>query len=445
MSDKLGMVYLTGAGCGGAELLTLRARELISACDCLVYDDLIDEGILALAPPEAELVHVGKRAGRHSMRQEEINRVLVECAGRFAKVVRLKGGDPFVFGRGGEEFLALNFHVVTAHTAGDGLPEDIDELAKLGGTLVFLMGLGRLEQLAAALIGAGMDPATPTAVVSGGNAKKPACVRAPILDIAARTREAGVEAPAVIVVGPAAALELRSPGAGPLSGVRVALTGTESFQERLRARLAPLGAELRSAARTRLLPLDFELSPDELHGRGGWLAFTSPNGVELALDRLFERGLDLRRLGGWRIAAIGPATAGALARRGLRADLVPDAHSSAALAAALAPRLRPDETLLLLRSARGAAVLAGLPGARDIAVYDTRTSVSPLPCDYLVLGSAGGAADFFAAEPEPPGTAVCVGPVTAAAVPPGVRKLVSRGTSADGIVSAILEDVSLHN
>lgn len=479
MSDKLGKVYLTGAGCGGAELLTLRARELISACDCLVYDDLIDEGILALAPPEAELVHVGKRAGRHSMRQEEINRVLVECAGRFAKVVRLKGGDPFVFGRGGEEFLALNasgiecetvpgissaiaipelagipvthrglarsFHVVTAHTAGDGLPEDIDELAKLGGTLVFLMGLGRLEQLAAALIGAGMDPATPAAVVSGGNAKKPACVRAPILDIAARTREAGVEAPAVIVVGPAAALELRSPGAGPLSGVRVALTGTESFQERLRARLAPLGAELRSAARTRLLPLDFELSPDELHGRGGWLAFTSPNGVELALDRLFERGLDLRRLGGWRIAAIGPATAGALARRGLRADLVPDAHSSAALAAALAPRLRPDETLLLLRSARGAAVLAGLPGARDIAVYDTLTSVSPLPCDYLVLGSAGGAADFFAAEPEPPGTAVCVGPVTAAAVPPGVRKLVSRGTSADGIVSAILEDVSLHN
>ena len=218
MSDKLGKVYLTGAGCGGAELLTLRARELISACDCLVYDDLIDEGILALAPPEAELVHVGKRAGRHSMRQEEINRVLVECAGRFAKVVRLKGGDPFVFGRGGEEFLALNaagiecetvpgissaiaipelagipvthrglarsFHVVTAHTAGDGLPEDIDELAKLGGTLVFLMGLGRLEQLAAALIGAGMDPATPAAVVSGGNAKKPACVRAPILDIA---------------------------------------------------------------------------------------------------------------------------------------------------------------------------------------------------------------------------------------------------------------------
>ena len=175
MSDKLGKVYLTGAGCGGAELLTLRARELISACDCLVYDDLIDEGILALAPPEAELVHVGKRAGRHSMRQEEINRVLVECAGRFAKVVRLKGGDPFVFGRGGEEFLALNaagiecetvpgissaiaipelagipvthrglarsFHVVTAHTAGDGLPEDIDELAKLGGTLVFLLSL----------------------------------------------------------------------------------------------------------------------------------------------------------------------------------------------------------------------------------------------------------------------------------------------------------------
>ena len=476
MSGKFGKVYLTGAGCGGPGLLTLRAQELISGCGCLVYDDLIDEGILALAPAQAELIHVGKRAGRHSARQEEINRVLIDAASRHAVVVRLKGGDPFVFGRGGEEFLALSesgidcelvpgissaiaipelagipvthrglarsFHVVTAHTASDELPEDIDGLAGLHGTLVFLMGLGRLGALAARLVDSGMGPGTPAAVVSGGNAKKRLCVRGTLSDIAAKAREAGAEAPAVIVVGPTAALEFAAGPRGPLAGVRVALTGTDSFQSRLRRRLEPLGAEVTAAARTRLVPLDFGLSPDELHGKSGWLAFTSANGVELALRALFSRGLDLRRLGGWSIAAIGPATADALRRFGLTADLVPEAHTSAALGKALAERA--GAPILLLRSARGAPELRALPGARDIAVYDTVTTCSPTPCDYLVLGSANGAREYFAACPGGSFTAVCVGPVTAAAVPEGVKKITAGDISADGVAASIVENASAH-
>lgn len=475
MKGRFGKVYLTGAGCGGPELLTLRALRLISGCGCLVYDDLIYEGILALAPPEAERISVGKRAGRHSMRQEEINSLLIDCAGRHELTVRLKGGDPFVFGRGGEEFLALSeagiecelvpgissavaipelagipvthrelsrsFHVVTAHTSGGGLPEDLPELAKLHGTLVFLMGLGRLEALAAALVEAGMDAGTPAAVVSGGNAKKQLCVRGTLADIARRAREAGAEAPAVIVVGPTAALKLRAAPGGPLAGVRVALTGTESFQRRLRERLEPLGAIVLRAASTRLIPLDFGLSPGELHDKSGWLVFTSANGVELALERLIGRGLDLRRLGGWKLAAIGPATAAALRRFGLCADLVPGEHTTAALKRELKGRAA-GEAVLLLRSRLGAPELRGLPGARDIPVYDVETAFNPVACDYLVLGSAHGAREYFASCPVDGFTAVCLGPVTAAAVPEAAKKITAGDISADGVAASIVEDFS---
>lgn len=479
MNGRFGKVYLTGAGCGGPEMLTLRALQLISDCDCLVYDDLIDEDILSLAPAGAERFHVGKRAGRHSMRQEEINRLLIDCAGRFAKVVRLKGGDPFVFGRGGEEFLALNeagvycelvpgissavaipelagipvthrglarsFHVITAHTSGDELPEDLPELAKLHGTLVFLMGLGRLGRLAGALIEAGMAPTVPAAVVSGGNAARPLCIRGCLADIAGKAREYGAEAPAVIVVGPSAALEFKSIAQGPLSGIRVALTGTESFRKRLVERLEPLGATTVTASRTQLLPLDFELRPEQLYEGSGWLVFSSANGVELALDKLFDRGLDLRRAGGWKLAAIGPATGEALRRRGLNPDLIPPQHTSCALARALQGRLHGGETILLLRSKNGSAELSDalgeLPGFRDIAVYDTVCRSRNVSADYIVFGSASAVRDYFESHDLSQSTAVCVGPVTAASLPAGARALVAGDISCDGIVKCILEDV----
>ena len=242
--DKVGKVYLVGAGCGAADLITLRGHRLLERCGAVVYDDLLDPALLDAAPEEAERIYVGKRLGRHSMAQKDINALLVAKAREGRMVVRLKGGDPFVFGRGGEEALALqaagipweyvpgvtsavavpgeagipvthrgvsrSFHAITAHTADspDGLPPRLEELAGLEGTLVFLMGLSRLEELARRLVEAGMMPETPAAVISGKNAPRPMTVWGTVEDIAERAREAGVQAPAVILVGGSAELRI---------------------------------------------------------------------------------------------------------------------------------------------------------------------------------------------------------------------------------------------
>lgn len=237
MSQELGTVYLVGAGCGDADLITVRGQKLLQQCDTLVYDDLIAGSLVQEAPPSAERIYMGKRCGKHSAHQEEICAVLIQKAREGKRVVRLKGGDPFVFGRGGEEACALqeagipfqvvpgvtsavaipglagipvtyrglsrSVHIITAHAAHtpDGLPPELDQLAKLPGTLVFLMGLSQLEKIAVRLIQAGMDPKTPAAAVSGGNSPTPSTVRAPLDQLSQAVREAGLKAPAVIVVG----------------------------------------------------------------------------------------------------------------------------------------------------------------------------------------------------------------------------------------------------
>ena len=237
-----GRVALVGAGCGRADLITVRGLRLLQQCRAVVYDDLIDTALLDTVPAGAERIYVGKRSGRHSAPQAEINAALIALAQRGGLTVRLKGGDPYVFGRGGEEALALQragipfevvpgitaaiavpaeagipvthrgvsraVHIITAHTQ-DETP-DFSRWAALAadGTLVFLMGLQRLPQIAAGLLAGGLPPATPAAVLSGGNAPHPAAVRASLGEIAAAARAAGVEAPAVIVVGDVAGMEL---------------------------------------------------------------------------------------------------------------------------------------------------------------------------------------------------------------------------------------------
>ena len=241
---RTGKVYLVGAGCGAADLITLRGLRLLERCDAVVYDGLLAPELLDAAPERAERLCAGKRRGRHSMTQAEINALLVSKAREGKMVVRLKGGDPFVFGRGGEEALALqsagipweyvpgvtsavavpggagipvthrgtsrSFHVITAHTADteDGLPEELDRLARLPGTLLFLMGLSQLEGIVRRLTEAGLSPETPAAVISGEN--RPMAVRGTLEDIAEKVRKSGLEAPAVIVVGGTAGMDLNS-------------------------------------------------------------------------------------------------------------------------------------------------------------------------------------------------------------------------------------------
>ena len=234
---KTGAVYLVGAGPGDPGFITEKGLSRLRICDAVVYDSLASPRLLDEVPDQCRKIHVGKRAGHHSMKQEEINRLLVELAREGLSVVRLKGGDPFVFGRGGEEIIALSkagipyevvsgvtsavaalasagipvthravsrsFHVITGHTAGGGLEPDIDfaALARLEGTLVFLMGLGHLAQIAEALMRAGKEASTPAAVVHGGFDSTVTTVRGQLSDIAARADAALIQPPAVIVVG----------------------------------------------------------------------------------------------------------------------------------------------------------------------------------------------------------------------------------------------------
>ena len=252
MIQPPGCVYLVGAGCGPAEWITLRGYRLLQTCDAVVYDDLIAPELLDAVPLQARKLYMGKRLGRHSAPQEDISQTLISLAQAGHTVVRLKGGDPFVFGRGGEEIQALqgagvpfevvpgissaiaipgqagipvthrglsrSFHVITAHTK-DGSSDQLDRLAGVEGTLVILMGLSQLPAIVQRLMAAGRAPDSPAAVVSGGCAPHPAAVRAPLEQLPEAAERAGVLPPAVIVVGETAALDLsptlaRPPGGG---------------------------------------------------------------------------------------------------------------------------------------------------------------------------------------------------------------------------------------
>lgn len=491
MTEKTGCVWLIGAGCGGGDLITVRGLRLLRRCDVVVYDDLIDSALLAEAPREARRVYMGKRCGKHSAPQEEISRVLVEEARAGRSVARLKGGDPFVFGRGGEEAQALieagipfeevpgvssaiaipaaagipvthrglsrSLHIITGHTAAGGAPEDAARLAALEGTLVFLMGLSRLEQIAGGLLEAGKAPDTPAAVISGGNAPHPMTVRATLGTIVRRTREAGMCPPAVIVVGGTAALNLSGTAGRPLDGVRVGLTGTDKMAARLRGALEPLGARIWRAERALVEELSPEIDFTELFRSRRWLVFTSANGVEVFFRRLARERVDLRRLSGCKLAVIGAATGTALERHGVLPDLCPAVYTAEALAAALTERAAAGEDVVLLRAREGTPLLPELLRRRDIPVRDIPiytvhtdpdTEEALETPDYLVFSSAGGVERYFALRGAVPERTVCVciGGVTAGALMARYEKpfLTAAAISAGGIAETIREHWTLH-
>lgn len=458
MNKPTGRVFLIGAGCGRWDLMTLRGLQRLQRCDVVVYDDLIDPALLSAAPAQAEKLYMGKRQGKHSASQEEISQTLIDLARAGKTVARLKGGDPFVFGRGGEEMLALraagipceevpgipspvaipagagipvthrglsrSFHVVTAHTAAHGLPQDLDKLASLSGTLVFLMGLSRLEALARGLMEAGKGPNTPAAVISGGCAPKPMAVRGTLSDIAQKAAQAGVEPPAVILVGEVAALDLTSPLARPLEGISIGLTGTQAIQDKLRPLLEAEGALVHTVMESRVEPRSPDFDPKGLcDGKKRWLIFTSANGVEEFFGRVCRERLDLRRFSACFFAAIGPATGRALECRGIFPDLCPEEHTSAGLARVLCETLSPGTECVLLRSELGAEILPQMlrehgMKVEEIPLYTVQavpTQDTLPPLSYLLFGSAQGVEAYFAHFSQlPEGVVpVCIGPVTA--------------------------------
>ena len=424
-----GAVTLVGAGCGRADLITVRGLRAIQRCQAVVYDDLIDPKLLEAAPETARRIYMGKRSGVAGATQAQINEQLIALAREGLRVVRLKGGDPYLFGRGGEEMLALReagipcreipgipsaigipaeagipvthrglsrgLHIVTGHTAdaAGGLPGGMAEMAGLPGTLVFLMGLGSLERIAEELMAGGKAGSTPAAVISGGNSPNPACVRGNLQNIAARVRQAGVQAPAVILIGAVAALRLGSRDK-PLAGVRVGITGTEAVAEKQKALLEALGAETEWVSRCGIEPRPMGREPEQQ----GWLVFTSANGVGVFFGSRNPEDWKNRKF-----AVIGPATAAALEALGIRAAVCPREYTGEALAQAIAHAAEPGEPVTLLRSSQGGSALpelleaAGHP-VTHIPLYD------PVPAgelgatdglDYLTFASAGGVQQFF--------------------------------------------------
>ncbi|MGH8900704.1 MAG: uroporphyrinogen-III C-methyltransferase [Egibacteraceae bacterium] len=373
-----GTVYLVGGGPGDPGLLGLRAARLLSTATFVAYDRLSPPEALVLCPDGCEQVYVGKLPDRHALPQPELNALLVARALQGDAVVRLKGGDPFVLGRGSEEALAcaaaaVPFEVVpgvtsaTAAPAYAGIPVthrglaagfavvtghedptkgatqvDYDALARLPGTLVLLMGVGRIAEIAAALMAAGKDAATPVAVVRWGSTPRQQTLVATLGDVGERVCQADFGPPAVTVVGEVAALrqELRWFDRRPLHGVAVLVPRTRHQASELSGRLRALGAEPVEAPTIAIEPTR---DPEGLRlalakvadGAYDWVAFTSANGVDAVWEQLRVLGLDARLFARARLAVVGPGTGEALAARGLRADLVPDRYTTRGLAEAL--------------------------------------------------------------------------------------------------------------
>jgi len=413
--SKPGKVYLVGAGPGDPGLITVRGVEVLRGADVVVYDSLANVRFLGLAPATAERIAVGKRHGAACMSQESINELLVARAAAGLVVVRLKGGDPFVFGRGGEEAAALQaggicFEIVPGVTAGVAAPAyagipvthrdyasavafvtghegdcksggtiDWSALARFPGTLVFYMSVSRLAELTATLIAEGVSPDTPAAAIERGATPTQRCVRGSLADVAGRSRDAGLKPPAVIVVGRVASLgdTLHWFDDRPLVGQRVVVTRPVRQAAAMVERLESLGAAvLELPALVIEPPADWsrvDRAIAELNGYD-WLVFTSANGVNFFFDRLFGTGRDVRAIGAAKLAAIGAATARELDRWRLRADLTPDEANSESLVASLIAQQSARRRVLLLRAEQAREALPdGLRAAGvrfdDVAVY----------------------------------------------------------------------------
>jgi uroporphyrinogen III methyltransferase/synthase len=480
-------VYLVGAGPGDPGLITLRGADLLRGADVVVYDRLVHPSLVDLAPSGAERVYVGKAPGEAEIDQAAINDLLVERGRDTGTVVRLKGGDPFVFGRGGEEAEALaaagvRFEVVPGITSAVAAPAyagvpvthrgrsthftvvtghedpakgaghvDWEALARAGGTLVILMGAGRVAEIAERLVAGGRPADTPVAAVRHGTRPDQQTVRATLATVA----DARVEAPAAIVVGEVAALDLAWFERRPLFGRRVVVTRAREQASGLRHRLEALGADVVEFPAIEIEPIDFSV-PDL--DRYDWLVFTSANGVVAFFDRgLVPGGLDTRALAMLRVAAIGPGTAAALAARGVRADLVPARFVAEALVEAFPPPSRDGARVLLARAEQARDALpAGLrergyevdvlPVYRTVAAAsdpDALDRVRRGGLDAITFTSSSTVTNFcnlFGDLPDPQPLVASIGPVTSkTALERGLRVDVeAEDHTIDGLVSALL-------
>jgi uroporphyrinogen III methyltransferase/synthase len=492
MPEPTGRVYLVGAGPGDPGLLTARALQLVATADVILYDRLIPAQALDGARADAQLLFVGKEGGGDSVPQEQTESLMVQRAHEGKTVVRLKGGDPFVFGRGGEEALALlaadiPFEVVPGVTSGVAAPayagipvtqrgiasavalvtghEDPDKdetaidwpaLAAFPGTLVFYMGVRQLPHIADSLISAGRPASEPVAVIERGTLPSQRTVLGTLDTIARQVEQAGIRPPSITVVGRVAQLserlEWRSPR--PLDGHTIAVTRARTQASGLAQRLGELGATVIQAPTIRIQSLPgppLDPSPYDL------ICLTSPNGVAALFERLAAGGRDTRSLAAARIAAIGPGTARALSEHGITADVVPERFVAESLVDALADI--PVTRALVARAHEARDVLPDALRARGaevdvLALYETvaeplseRALAAARSADYITFTSSSTVRFFLQAsggdsELSPTTRIVSIGPVTSATLREhGLEpQIEAERHDVEGVIAALVRD-----
>ncbi len=419
-SMKKGKAYLVGAGPGDPGLLTVRAAQLLNQCEVLIYDNLVNERIVgALAPRDCEKIYVGKSGAAHTMEQDDINRLIVAKARAGSLVVRLKGGDPYIFGRGGEEALycaenGVEFEVVngissayavpayagipvtnrgysssvafiTGHEDPTKLESDInwEKISTGVQTLVFLMGVRNLPFIADKLMQNGLDPSTPAAVIENGCQPSQRTVSGTLSDIAEKVRQAGIRPPSISIIGKVVSLRehINWYETRPLFGKTIVVTRSREQASWLTGRLTALGAAVIETPAIRIEPVTDHSEINRCIGRIGsydWLIFTSVNGVDHFFNALSANGLDSRALAGSKICVIGPSTGDRCMGHGIRPDLLPDRFISSAIIESLVNKNEVRGKSFLLpradiapREFRDMLLENGASLVDDIAVYRT--------------------------------------------------------------------------
>jgi len=492
-SYRKGKVWLVGAGPSDVGLFTLKGKDVLEKADIVVYDKLVGQGVLGLIPEETETIFVGKVAGNHAVPQYRINEILLEEAQKGKNVVRLKGGDPFVFGRGGEELELLvendipfeivpgitsavavpayngipvthrdftsSFHIITGHTKDKEEPNiNFEALVKLDATLIFLMGVSALPKICKGLLKAGMDKDMPAAILERGTRAHQRKVVSTIEHLPEESKAAKIGTPGIIIVGKVCQLanDFTWAEKRPLGDLKIAVTRPRDRSSKLAQELRFLGGEVVMLPAIKTLPIKNNQALDKELKRlkeYDWLAFTSPFGVKVFMDELRTRKMDVRNLIGIKIAVIGSGTQKAFEKYGVFVDLVPETYNGKALGEKLAETLK-DEKILIPRAKLGTdEVLKPLKAANiqftDLPIYDT-ISVSDNTLtkydesiDYVAFTSASTVKAFAAHNQKidlSKVNALCIGEQTAEiALNYQMKVVISEKATIKSMVDKLLE------
>jgi len=485
-------VSLVGAGPGDKGLLTFKGAERIQSADVILFDRHVGEEIIDMIPDSAEKIDVGKTAGRHPVPQDDINRMLLEKAEQGLNVVRLKGGDPFVFGRGGEELELLaehgipfevipgvssaiaapthagipvthrdwasSLHIITGHAKKNSDPRiDYDALIRTKGTLVFLMGLAFIGDICANCIAAGMDRDMPAAIVENATTGMQRKFVGTVETLPAMARENNVASPAVIIIGKVCTLSDRCDWVSkkPLLGRRVIVARAKAGRSNLSDRLREAGCYVTELSGAKITPLTspgchLEQTLEKINAYS-WLVFTSGVGVNVFFDYLRKKGLDIRALHHLKVACVGSETEKELNERGVRAAYCPSEYNGAALSGGLSELVKSGERLFIARAKDGAEELTqiltdmGL-AFDDVAIYEKTPGERKIidPSADLAAFTSSSAVEWFvrsAANMDLSKTkAVCIGDRTAnTAKSYGMKVYISDQATVDSMVNKIKE------